>query len=140
MSQEAFSGSCLCGGIRYELDGGPADFFHCHCSRCRKVSGTGHASNVFVKSDGIRWSGDEKQIRHYKVPESRLFVSAFCATCGGPLPQYLSEEGIAFIPAGTLDSENDISPTAHLYQNSRVAWSCQDSLPKFEEVPEGFDL
>jgi len=140
MTTQKFTGSCLCRSVRYELDGDPEHFYHCHCSRCRKATGTGHATNIFLKSDGIRWSGDESQIRQYKVPESELFVIAFCGTCGGNLPTHDPETRAVFIPAGSLDSKNEISPTLHLYNGSRAAWSCQDSLPKFEKMPEGFEL
>ena len=136
MAQQTLSGSCLCGGLRYEVEGEPTDFYHCHCSRCRKVSGTAHASNIMVKGDTLRWSGDESQIHSYKVPESELFVSAFCATCGSPLPQVLAGYGVVFIPAGTLDSEPDVAPNARIYHGSRAAWSCEDALPTFDEMPE----
>ena len=136
MTTQSFKGSCLCRGIRYEVDGDPEHFLHCHCLRCRKTTGTGHASLLFIKADGIRWSGDENQIREYKLPESEAFLSVFCTTCGGPLPQHAPDLGTVYIPAGSLDSENEISPTGHIYQSSRTAWSCQDALPKFEEMPD----
>ena len=43
MSVSVFQGSCLCGTVSYEITGTPFDFFHCHCQRCRKANGTGHA-------------------------------------------------------------------------------------------------
>jgi hypothetical protein len=48
MAQSTLKGSCLCGVVKYEVTGEPSRFYHCHCSRCRKVTGTGHASNMFL--------------------------------------------------------------------------------------------
>ena len=136
MAKETFSGSCLCGAVRYEAEGEAGNFFHCHCSRCRKSSGTGHASNVFVSTDELKFSGDTDQIRQFKVPDARFFERSFCATCGGPLPKFVAAGGFALIPAGTLDSDNDIHPTARIYQASRTRWSCEDTLPAYDEFPK----
>src|SRR6202034_265236 len=46
MAESTVKGSCLCGAVKYEVTGEPKRFYHCHCSRCRKVTGTGHASNM----------------------------------------------------------------------------------------------
>ena len=57
-----FEGECLCGEVKYCIDGEPTGFFHCHCERCRRVSGTGHASNLRVVSDGVNWLKGESLI------------------------------------------------------------------------------
>ena len=54
MTQTTLSGSCLCGAVRYEATGEPKRFVHCHCSRCRKATGTGHASNLFLQPGALR--------------------------------------------------------------------------------------
>jgi hypothetical protein len=60
MSQTTLKGSCLCGAVTYEASGEPKRFYHCHCSRCRKATGTGHASNLFLQPGTLRWlSGEE---------------------------------------------------------------------------------
>ena len=48
MSQVTLKGSCLCGAVRYEVSGDLQRFYHCHCKRCRKSTGTGHASNLML--------------------------------------------------------------------------------------------
>ena len=48
MTDTKLTGSCLCGSVKYELEGKAERFYHCHCSRCRKATGTGHASNLLV--------------------------------------------------------------------------------------------
>lgn len=49
MTQATLTGSCLCGAVKYEATGVATRFLHCHCSRCRKATGTGHASNLFLQ-------------------------------------------------------------------------------------------
>jgi hypothetical protein len=135
MSTKSLSGSCLCGVVRYVATGQTQRFYHCHCKRCRKVSGTGHASNIFLKG-ALSWESGEDSIRSYKLPEAERFTNTFCQTCGSRLPRFIENLGMVFIPAGSLDDEPDISPQARIFTDSRAAWSCGDAtLPEFIEYP-----
>jgi len=136
MPEQTLNGSCLCGALRYSVTGEPARFFHCHCSRCRKSSGTGHATNLFVDNGRLTWTGDTGLIRFYKLPEAQRFSRTFCAQCGGPLPREITAMQQVFVPAGTLDDEPNIQPQARIFQGSKTAWSCAgDGLPCFAEYP-----
>lgn len=136
MSKQKLSGSCLCGALSYSLEGEPVRFFHCHCSRCRKSSGTGHASNVFVSGSGLEWTGDTGMIETYKLPDAERFSRTFCTRCGGPLPREIPDMNLVFIPAGTLDVEPAIGPQAHIFQGSKAEWSCTgDDIPRFDQYP-----
>src|SRR5262245_6411753 len=68
MHTQTLSGSCLCRGVRYTVIGELQRFVHCHCSRCRKSTGTGHATNLFVKG-AVKWESGEDLVRSFKVPE-----------------------------------------------------------------------
>ena len=48
MSERELAGGCLCGAIKYTVHGPFLRFLHCHCARCRKVTGSAHATNLFV--------------------------------------------------------------------------------------------
>lgn len=134
MTQITLSGSCLCGGARYEITGDAARFYHCHCSRCRKASGTGHATNLMVKPGTLKWLQGEALIRYFKVPEAKRFTNCFCSTCGGRLPRYVKEIDAVMIPAGSLDTEPPLRPQARIFWDSRAAWCCGDEkLPVFSE-------
>ncbi|MCB1700543.1 MAG: GFA family protein [Halioglobus sp.] len=137
MPQQTLTGSCLCGALKYRVTGEPARFFHCHCSRCRKSSGTGHASNLFVDQASLSWDGDTSMIKSYKVPEAQRFARTFCTRCGGPLPREIPDTKLVFVPAGTLDDEPNIKPQARIFQDSKTSWSCADAeLPCFDQYPE----
>jgi len=134
MTQTTLKGSCLCGAVKFEASGEPKRFYHCHCSRCRKATGTGHASNMFMQPGTLKWLAGEEQVRAYKVPEAQRFTNSFCATCGGRLPRQPPGTEMVVIPAGSLDSDAPIQPTARIFYGSRAAWSCGgDGLPVFQE-------
>ncbi len=132
MSTSTLTGSCLCGGVRYTVTGEEQRFYHCHCSRCRKATGTGHASNLFVQGS-LAWEQGEELVRSFKPPEAARFTNTFCATCGGRVPRYIPQLEMAFIPAGSLDVEPAMRPQARIFLGSRAGWSCDDEpLPGHE--------
>ena len=137
MSHTELAGSCLCGAIRYAVSGTAVRFYHCHCSRCRKATGTGHASNLLVTpADGIHWLAGSDLIASYRLPEAKRFRNCFCTRCGGPVPRVIPELDGVLIPAGTLDCAPPFAPQARIFYDSRVDWSCAgDGLPVYPEYP-----
>jgi len=135
MSSE-FRGSCLCGAVSYEITGTPFDFFHCHCQRCRKATGTGHASNILLKPDSAKWTAGEENLAVFKVPDAKRFRTVFCRICGSPLPKVAPDLSIAVIPAGCLDGDPPLEPTGRIFQNFRADWSCEaGDIPAWSEYP-----
>ena len=127
MSEQTLAGSCLCGSVAYEITGDVLGFYHCHCSRCRKATGTGHASNIILKPTGVTWTAGEDLLKFYKVPEAQRFGTNFCTNCGSRMPRVAPDLSIAVVPAGTLDTDPGLRPQARIFYGSRVAWSCDDS-------------
>lgn len=137
MTEQIFSGSCLCGAVRYEISAEVTHFYHCHCSRCRKASGTGHATNLIVRPGTVTWHSGEDRIREYKVPEAERFTNRFCEVCGGRVPRIAPDGSLGVIPAGSLDHDIDRVPNGRIFQGSRAAWSCDDQpLPRFDTYPQ----
>jgi hypothetical protein len=115
------SGSCLCGETRFECGDRFSQFHWCHCSQCRKASGTAHAANLFTDPDNINWLKGQANSRRYDVP-GRTITSAFCLYCGSPMP-YLSKSGKALVvPAGSLDDEPSIAPSDNIFWAERAGW------------------
>lgn len=132
------SGSCLCGSVQYEISGDAVTFYHCHCQRCRKMTGTGHASNIRVTPETcLTWTKGEALLKRYKVPQAERFYNCFCSHCGSPMPRVVPELGAVLLPAGTLNNEPPIQPQARIFWDSRAAWSCadDDELPVYSEYP-----
>src|SRR5262245_28268844 len=134
MTRATLRGSCLCGAVKYEVSGEPTRFFHCHCSRCRKSTGTGHASNLFLQPAVLKWLSGEQQVRMFKVPEAKRFTNCFCVGCGSRLPRQVKDTDVVIVPCGSLDDEAPIRPQARIFSGSRVSWSCAgDGLPVYQE-------
>ena len=133
MSKVTLNGSCLCGAVSYTATGEEKRFYHCHCSRCRKVSGTGHCSNLFLKGE-LEWHKGEEGLTSYMPPDASRFKNRFCNVCGSRMPRFDEAFQTVFIPAGSLDDEPTIQPQARIMCGSRTSWSCTDDVtPEFEE-------
>jgi len=137
MGKITFSGSCLCGEIEYQVVGEAQRFYHCHCQRCRKASGTAHASNIMVKAESFSWLQGEDNLTRFNVPDAERFYSHFCSKCGSAMPRDVPELGAVIIPAGSLDHDVPIKPQARIFWDSRAQWSCEnDGIKTFSEYPE----
>jgi len=137
MVDTKINGRCLCGEVKYAVSGQAVRFYHCHCNRCRKATGTGHASNLLVAPvTSITWTKGEELLGKYKVPEAERFYNCFCTHCGSPMPRVVPELDAVLIPAGSLDSEPPIQPQGHIFWDSRAGWSCESGdKPHYSEYP-----
>ena len=130
-------GSCLCGEVSYELSGNMGIFQYCHCSRCRKFSGSAHSASLFVIPDQFKWLSGAELVGRYEPADSKHFATSFCKKCGSSLP-WLTKTGKAIvIPAGTLNDDPGIRPTQNLFCDSGASWYVESSaLPKHAEMPK----
>ncbi|MAC77843.1 MAG: aldehyde-activating protein [Rhodobacteraceae bacterium] len=132
---ETNTGSCLCGAVTYRIEGSFSAFYLCHCSRCRKVTGSAHASNLFAFDADFTWLSGEDMVRTYALPETR-FGKAFCGTCGSALPRVAPDGSRVSIPAGSLDTEPDIRPFNHICLSSRAGWDHDlEDVPGLDGMP-----
>jgi len=99
---EVLTGSCLCGGVSYEVRSPFLRFAHCHCSRCRKSTGTGHATNLYCSPERFRWLSGEELVSRYDFPSARSFATVVCKACGCPLPRRTRSGREIVVPAGSL--------------------------------------
>ena len=92
MTQQKYSGRCLCGAIRYEIHGEIGEILHCHCQRCRKSNGTAFATNAPVRIKDFKFTQGEHLLKSFQSSETTQ--RCFCQECGSPLltlkPQLLS--------------------------------------------------
>jgi hypothetical protein len=124
-------GSCLCGSVRYEVDPPHLRFVHCHCSRCRRATGSAFATNLVVAPERFRWTSGEHDIVRYDLPEARSFANAFCGMCGSTVPHATRSGRAVIVPTGTLDEDPGARPDRHVFWSSRAPWtSAADSLPR----------
>lgn len=131
-----YKGECLCGSCPYVITAEKPDAMYlCHCSRCRKETGTVHSANVFFSKASLSWEKGQDNITYFKLKNTRK-QRAFCKTCGSPLPMQ-EEENHVTLPAGTLDNNAFLEPNAHIFYANRAPWEDKlKDLIRFDELPK----
>ena len=133
---EVHAGSCLCGQVRFEVDGDFERFFLCHCRRCRKNSGSAHAANLFSSTARLTWLGGQDRVTAFTLPGTR-HARSFCSVCGSALPCVQAGGALLMVPAGSLDGSVGIRPNAHIFASSRANWDdALEAVPSFAGFPK----
>jgi hypothetical protein len=100
-------GSCACGKVAYKIDGKLHDAASCHCSMCRKSSGSQDSSFALFDQGGFSWLSGKEMLSHYKSAEDIGVV--FCSVCGSTLGGTFKGE-ISWITLGCVDESSTINP------------------------------
>ncbi|MFT6557892.1 GFA family protein [Sneathiella sp.] len=130
------TGSCLCGKVKFHISGAFDHFYLCHCTRCRKDTGSVHAANLFTSNGSVLWVSGSEYRRQYTLPGS-FHTKSFCSLCGSSLPTENKEAGLLMVPAGCLDTPVLKKPDAHIMMAHKAGW--EDGLgdiPLLDELPE----
>jgi len=136
MSNQVANGSCLCGEVTYEITGNLGVFQYCHCSRCRKFTGSAYASNIIIAIEHFKWTSGEALVGRFEPKETKHFATSFCKNCGSSLPWLGKSKKAIVIPAGTLDSDPGIRPLQNIFWDSKAEWYKDASeLVKYDELP-----
>ena len=122
----AILGSCLCGAVRFAIDGRVSSIGCCHCSKCLKVTGAGAIPELMVATAGLRFTQGEQSVKRYAQPSG--YSTAFCVHCGSPLPKAHHDGRLWWVPAGVLDDDPGVGVEMHIYVASMAPW---------DEIPEG---
>jgi hypothetical protein len=122
-------GSCLCGALRFEIDGKVSDLHRCHCSVCRKATGAGGIAILATARKSMRWIQGEDSIRSFRRPSG--WVASFCPTCGTPAPRLAPNGKVWAIPFGCLDSDPGKKVAEHIFVGSIASW---ERIPPGEPV------
>jgi hypothetical protein len=129
----ALHGSCLCGGVRFEVDEVPDTLRHCHCESCKKLSGGTGTVNGRVRSTSIRITECADLVQTFQPAEGS--AKTFCRTCGSNLfGGGWPDSETASVRASAVDDPFDARPSAHIYVRSVAVWETlpDDGLDRFE--------
>ena len=126
-----YEGSCLCGSIRYSIEGELSDFGYCHCVSCRKASGTAHAANAGVDRSVFLLEDSHSYLKEYESSPGKL--RAFCSNCGSSIFAYLAATPhLIRIRLGTLDTSFGKEAKAHTFVSEKAPWHIiEGDLPQF---------
>ena len=128
----ALFGGCLCGAIRFEATADPLWVTHCHCSMCRKTSGAAFSTWVSVPADKLRFVKGKPT----RFPSSREARRGFCSVCGSSLTmQYVGTPDVTDVALGSLDDPAAVTPSRHIWTESRLPWVHTDDLPSHGRGP-----
>jgi hypothetical protein len=127
-----YEGSCLCGAIKVELTGSIDSIIHCHCSLCRKNSGTAYATNGFINANEFNVNDPENKLTHFEFKKGRL--RHFCSVCASPVFSSNTDNPTKLrIRLGILDTDIVERPISHNFVSSRANWDDLDAeIPKYD--------
>ena len=127
-------GGCLCGAIRFEVARFVGPFELCHCSRCRKASGSAFTAMIGVRAEDVSWISGREAIQRFEAPVLKHppgFRTAFCGCCGSPMPIFAEGDEWFEIAAGVLDDDPIIRPDRHIFIECGSQWyEIRDDLPQ----------
>jgi hypothetical protein len=130
-----FGGGCLCGAVEYELDTEPKLTVACHCSACRKATGSAFGTWSLVPRDGFRWTRGTDQVAEFQSSDHARRL--FCRQCGTTLGNLTSRRPLFMhLAAGTFDHAPTLRIDLHAYTASKAAWyEIADAAPQHQAEP-----
>ncbi len=129
------AGSCLCGNVTFEVDGAITGVGSCHCSKCRKVSGTGGNAQFIVRTERFRWIRGQDHLQAFRRPDG--WGPDRCRTCGSPVPQSFDGGRRMWVPAGLMDDDLATDIKLHIFCGSRADWDHEaPDARHYDEYPE----
>lgn len=131
------TGQCHCGQITFKVEGEPLRMAQCHCAACRRMSGTGHASNAFFKNSQVTVSG-ETSVYSYTADSGNVRNRHFCPNCGSRLfTMGPSTPDIIGIHMGAFDEYDWFKPQSVLFTDQAPDWDKTDpEIPHFDTMPK----
>lgn len=105
--------------MSYEIVGEVEGVWFCHCSNCRKASGSTGNAILVVKRENFFWLSGEQLRQTFELRPSYSITR--CQRCGTPLPAEEDEDNI-YLTAGTLDDPLDKGIQSHIFWSSRADW------------------
>ena len=128
-------GSCLCGGVQFEATKVPLIVL-CHCSLCRKASGSAFEAGALVAASDFELRAGRDLVQSYE--SSSGTQRCFCRVCGSRVPSATADGKLYFVPAGLLDDDPAVKPSLHQFVHSKAPWwEITDQLPQFEKWVPG---
>lgn len=128
----ALSGSCLCGKIKFTIENNLIYAAYCHCSDCRKASGSSYSVFGGIEPDQLKIREGQAYIG--KFVKSAETIGHFCKECGSGLFAEKPKLGLINVLYGVLDDAPPLLPQAHLFVGSMACWDkISDELPTFEK-------
>ncbi|GIK77403.1 MAG: GFA family protein [Thermoleophilia bacterium] len=128
------TGGCGCGAVRWELSELPIGCAYCHCTRCRRRTGTSVSMTALARADTFTITAGEGSISAWR-PETG-WHKHFCGECGSALfTTNPEDDSLIGMRMGGFDEDPGVRPAFHQFTAYAPAWAPvpDDGLPRFEE-------
>ncbi len=126
-------GSCLCGLVAYEVPDSFEYSLYCHCSNCRRATGSAFKPFAGIAADRLAIADGEAHIHRYGAGANH---DAHCDRCGSLLYSLVRNGTYVHVTLGTLIDSPSIRPSAHIFVGSKAPWdTICDDLPQFDKLP-----
>ena len=113
-------GQCICGAVAFEVNASSLKLYRCHCSLCRRQSGTASSLAAVVPNSQFQWLAGQDKITSWRMESG--FRSDFCSACGSPVPNPLRTTNNTWVPAGLLEPQANLRVAADIYLGSKADW------------------
>lgn len=132
-----YIGGCLCGGVRFEINGPIKNIVYCHCSQCRKPQGSAFASNGVVQAADFSVVSGAELLKGFEATPGQ--TKYFCGTCGSPIiSKSQARPGEVRVRLGTIESDIEERPSAHIFVSSKANWEhIAGDLPQYDSYEPG---
>ena len=129
------NGSCLCGGVRYEVNGPFELMAYCHCVQCRKASGADFATNATVAASNFKLLSGEELLADFESSPGNFRV--FCRGCGSPIMKRKTDDPDKIrLRLGCLEGDPGQRPLLHVFVSEKQSWTeIRDDLPQLAKGP-----
>lgn len=135
MVDNKLKGTCLCGNVEVEISEKISSIYKCHCSLCRKATGTSSNAASIVDKSRLTWVKGESDITEFE--QGSGFRSSFCSKCGAPVPNIIKKTDKYWIPVGMLEETGDMKVVAELFVDAKMDWSqSNDETCRYNEMPD----
>ncbi len=127
-------GQCSCGTVGFQFSAEALRAYQCHCSICRKATGSAYSTTLMASECDYVWIRGEEKVSSYSKENG--YTVNFCSCCGSPVPNKFRGFPLFSIPVGSLEGVPDIEVVVQIYLGSRAKWD-KDYFEgqKFEEMP-----
>lgn len=128
------TGRCTCGAVEYTVADAFLYAMNCHCSNCRRTTGSAFKPFAGIERSQMRIVRGEDAVSIYGGEEAAHDVH--CATCGSLLYSVVREGAYVHVAMGTLVDDPTIRPSMHIFVGSKAKWyQITDDLPQYETFP-----
>lgn len=118
-SSRTLAGQCFCGAVQYAVTDAFEYAANCHCSGCRRVTGSAFKPFAGIPREKLRITDGANNLTIFGDESAH---DTHCRTCGSLLYSIVRDGAFAHVTMGTLIDDPTIRPTMHIFVGSKAPW------------------